>query len=817
MSETLIVAWLPRIANGLNNQETDLYWVERLDEVIDAYRQGQLRIPVYIDDLATWCNWYIPAHPDLQLELQNLMQQGWLHIGCWYAAPAWFFASGETLVRNLLLARAAHNQVGASKAICLLLNTIPIVQIPQIMHGFSYHRALTHPSHLGETVTTHTAIQLEQWRGAANTTLAIAHLHTWPWPISSLTPHKDAACIQLINLAHPQGLDNAIKASSSIKSTLIRKHTRMDSLTNQWDWPTADDALPLTLPECKSHYASAQPACQRILYEAEQLLQYWAEPWATAAWIFGKRYPDFYIDHAWQQVLLCQQLIASSSYNSNQYTLAPAQQAHDLAKAVANRSIASLVNRSMGENATNTNQEASPQGNALWVVNPLGMPCHEVITFNLSLPAEVEYFKLLDANNRSLPYQLHTNGSKGNNSTVSFPVELPATGYHHLRIMPTDNRPYFLGESIAAGNILENRFLRVSVKSNGALRIEDKRSGYVYGNCNVFEDGGDIGTLACYQPPEQDKLITTHTTQAQLTIVENGMFVGTIQVKNTLNLPAGLHPQGCKRDEHLVSCELTSYITLRQHTTRVEVQTIVQTSATNHRLRALFCAGIPRAVYHVAQPFATIANTPHDLPRTTESGIYPMLGFVDISNTHYGLAIATPGLYEYEIKPTPASTIALTLYRSVTRQQQGATPEQFDFSYALIPHTGSWEQALPSALPFSTPPRVFTAADLRLLKNGSADTSAEFSLVQVGPLPIVLSSVKRSEDGNWLVIRAYNPSQHGLDGEIHLGLDNIKEIRLATLDETPGASLSVDNNSKISLFFAPQQIHTLLVRPTIHS
>jgi alpha-mannosidase len=204
----------------------------------------------------------------------------------------------------------------------------------------------------------------------------------------------------------------------------------------------------------------------------------------------------------------------------------------------------------------------------------------------------------------------------------------------------------------------------------------------------------------------------------------------------------------------------------------------------------------------VAQP------RPGDVAEWAEEpvNVHPQKRFVDLSNGEIGLGILNRGLPEYEVVQsgpgleTGQTAVALTLLRCVEWLSRGDlstrrghagpmehTPEaqcagHHEFDYALVPHTGdrTAEEALVfrEAQAFNTP--VTTRAVVTEPHPGVL--LARSALVAVEPRELVVSAVKRSNNGQGLVLRIYNPLDHEVEANISLGIA-FKQAYMANLLE----------------------------------
>jgi alpha-mannosidase len=194
----------------------------------------------------------------------------------------------------------------------------------------------------------------------------------------------------------------------------------------------------------------------------------------------------------------------------------------------------------------------------------------------------------------------------------------------------------------------------------------------------------------------------------------------------------------------------------------------------DHRLRVHFPTGIHATRAWADSAFDVLSRpvgVPLSQPDWKEQPVasWPLQHFVDVYDEDGGLMVATDGLPEYEVEQLERGcVIAITLLRCVgwlsrgdlfTRQGNAgpavATPGaqclgEHRFRYSLIPHRGSWENALKEAHGFASPMRAQVAW-------GCAPKSGTGSLVSVQPETVIVSAMKRPESGEGLLVRLYNP------------------------------------------------------------
>jgi alpha-mannosidase len=90
-----------------------------------------------------------------------------------------------------------------------------------------------------------------------------------------------------------------------------------------------------------------------------------------------------------------------------------------------------------------------------------------------------------------------------------------------------------------------------------------------------------------------------------------------------------------------------------------------------------------------------------------------------------------------------------------------------EFDYALVPHSGDWEadeaRVLREAQAFNTPVRAAVA----LQHEGQLASQA--ALIEVEPRELVVSAIKRSNNGQGLIVRVYNPLSHAVEARLKPG------------------------------------------------
>lgn len=427
--------------------------------------------------------------------------------------------------------------------------------------------------------------------------------------------------------------------------------------------------------------------------------------------------------------------------------------------------------------------------------------------------------------------------------------KLPACGYTVICLVGKEGSlpAQKLQTQTQAPQAISTSFYTISFNLNGSINVEDKANGIVYKNLNTFEDGADDGDEYDWAPLPKDVAHLTTNLQAEYTInTKNAIFT---EVQAKLDFPVPFELLGDvdsvrTRSEQKVSLNITTTYRIYANSPRIEVNTKVMNKAKGHRLRTLFPSNMETRFSYADDHFQvlkrTIALPPDQGWYQDMQGIYHQDTFVDLHNDQRGLAVLNRGLCEFEIISTPpqiepkSHSIALTLFRSVAWMSQRGhlgrksglngpnlqTPgaqlmnQQFEFEYAILPHTGSWENGhiYTEAHSYNSPPRIFSEKQqLRNVKL-TQKIPQTLSLVEITNPNVVFSSFKRSDrifgakDG--AICRIFNPSETSQTTEIKFGFP-VKAVAKTNLLEQDEEKLVVTQNHSIQITIPPFKITTL--------
>ncbi|MBI2865469.1 MAG: hypothetical protein HYX94_13020 [Chloroflexi bacterium] len=403
--------------------------------------------------------------------------------------------------------------------------------------------------------------------------------------------------------------------------------------------------------------------------------------------------------------------------------------------------------------------------------------------------------------------------------------DVPPFGYRTYQLAPS-GRPMIEDTSPWLDRI-ENEYLAVEVdRESGTLTVWNKETGEVWEGLNQFVDGGDCGDEYNYAAPVWDSLVEMPANPPKIDLVEFGPARSTLRISLTYGLPKELTPTRRSRYyEKKVKTPITCYVSLSAGVKRVDVRTIVENRARDHRLRVHFPTGVEAESSYAEGHFGVVerpASAPTGEPDWAEDpvGTHPQKRFVDVNDGSRGLTIANLGLPEYEMLSADGqSAIALTLLRCVgwlsrddLKARRGhagpglETPGSqcigtHEFEYSIIPHESTWQSSFASAHRFCHRLRAMTTD----CHQGQLASFGSF--LEVSPPELVVSAIKLPEEGDGLIVRLYNITRQPIEGTIKLRWP-FARAELVDLEEKAKSLLAVDADH-MDLTFGPAEMATL--------
>jgi len=545
--------------------------------------------------------------------------------------------------------------------------------------------------------------------------------------------------------------------------------------------------LPLpTVHDELQHHASG-------CYAAHSAIKYWnrraewalltAEKWAAiAARTAALPYPTAEFARAWQGVLFNQfhDILAGTSIES---AYVDARNLHGEALTIADRALNAATLALCQRMAIPQEEGSTP----IVVFNPHAWP--------VSVKVETEFARLTDRHGladdtgRAIPWQrVQSESVTSGRSRLAFVADLPALGYRVYRAHATDAAPQ-PSSIVATDTTLENEYLRLTFDPDtGYLTsLYDKRHaeemlirpGAVP---TVLRDESDTWSHNVFS--FRDEIGRFRATSVRL--VAHGPVESTIRVIGEYGRSRLVQDFALRPGSAIV--DVTAMVDWREHFRALKLRFPINVHF--HRVTSEI-------------PYGSIE-------RDADGKEEPGGSWLDISgagrqtNTLLGFSLLNDGKYSYDVD---VRDLGLTILRSPIHAHHVPTVPQPEteytfidqgvqrFRYALYPHADGWEAArtVQRAAELNSPPVVVVAT-------GHPDGTLPLrdSFASASPGTIVIAALKEAEDGDALIVRAYESARTATRATIAL----------------PGWGRT------IAASFGPAEIKTFLVprdasRPTV--
>lgn len=579
--------------------------------------------------------------------------------------------------------------------------------------------------------------------------------------------------------------------------------------------------------------------------KAETELIYLAEPSATIASLLGWNYPYINLFQAWKALL--------QNHSHDSICGAAVDQAHkDMlyrfshVQTVA-REITRLAFQNIWQNIDFTVFDYNDI--TLTIFNNLPHKRKEVITAIVDLPKDrdIKYFDLIDLNGNKIPYEklygediqirvereLDTSIKfNAQRVRIFFDAEIPSFGYTSFAlrkrgpVYEANPKPGYNRNLIALPDgVLENEYLKVTINPNGVLTVTDKINLVTYNNFHFFTDNGETGNAHLTRTPLRDFTVTSLGCNARITLTLNTLFQATFKVELDMKIPREATFDGKDRVKEIISLPITYWLTLKKDSKSIEFRTKVINNSRDHKLRVLFPTDIDTDFSYSESPFMIEKRT--ILRKDTKDNneeyfpYQPMQNFACITDERRGITFFSEGLREFEVIDDDKRTLAVTLiraHRTYMTANEIMMPEELEkykgshqiqemeYNYTLYFHNGNWEkgEVLKQAYLHKVPVRIMQG-----VKN-KGTLPPEHSFFEIMPEnKVVLSALKKSENGKGILLRLWNPYKRPLDIKIKTSF-SFTRARRVTLNEKNKEKLRLDGNT-LELRFKRHEIVSLIL------
>lgn len=809
------VAWLWTLANTRKKCGRTFATALRLMEEFSEYTftQSQPQLYAYARE----------DYPELYARIKERVAEGrWEPTGGMWVEPDCNVTGGESLIRQALFGnRFFQKEFGITTRVLWLPDTFGFpAQLPQIMKGCGLEHFLT--TKMTWNQFNKMPADTFRWRGLDGTEV-LAHFVT---DINSPLEPKNVRALwdnyksKTVNseVLTTYGFGDGGGGPTRHMIEAGRRYANLAGLprfqfgkaeafydrlkARVWDDPLLTTWVGELYLEYHRGTYTSQARVKRdnrrseVLYHNTELFS------ALASVELGAAYPQARINAGWERLLLNQfhDILPGSSI-----TPVYEEAARDYAEAFR-----------IGEGALNAaldaiagQIDARRDGIALFnptdTVRPADVARVAVPSDLVRAYGEVEF---ADANGAPLPSQLAAVSPGGPDGAHAYWVTVPdvgAMGYTMITVGKAGGPPE--GTTVrAAGNVLENDFVRVTFDAAGEivslvhkLSNEDDDSvterevvaaGQTANALVLFEDkplkydAWDIDLFYQSKPYPLREIGTVE----RIEVIENGPVRAGIEIRR-----------------RFLKSSLTQRVFLYAHSPRLDFETEVDWQERQMLLKAAFPVAVraARATYDIqfgAVERPTHRNTPWDWARFEVCGHK----WADLSEGDYGVSLLNDSKYGHDIHD---NVLRLTLLKGAVAPDPTADLGNHQFTYALLPHDGDWRMETVDeayALNYPLLSRFVQAG-------GGGGLPTRYQFASVDDTRVIIETVKKAEEGDGIVIRLYDAMNTRGTATLTLGFEIAEAFAVNLVEEDPTPIPHTHN--AITFDYTPFAIKTFLVRP----
>lgn len=547
-------------------------------------------------------------------------------------------------------------------------------------------------------------------------------------------------------------------------------------------------------------YTSQAIQKSNIRQSEEWLLN--AEKYSSLAWLGGASYPGSQLTEAWKKIAFNEfHDVAAGTAIAPVYR--DAQKDFDAAHWTTNEASGNALK----ELNSHVNTASHP-GVPIIVWNPLSWKRTDIVNASVQMPhAEPNGISVLDDDNQPVLMQVLSKDEETNTYLLLKPKNVPSVGYTVLHAVSGQRK--IDSDLSLHGTTMENLLVRVVLdpKTGCITSLYQKVAQFksiVPGECGnmlqAFVDNARSMTEANLDSirvedawnidKDYDKQGTNLTMLTSIQTVERGPLREVIRVARSWS-----------------KSRFVQDITLYAGVARVDVVNDVDWHETHVLLKASFplSATSPVATYEI--PYGSIER-PTTRNNNIEAARFEVsaLRWADLGNNRHGLSLINDSKYGYDAK---GNVLRLSLLRAPLYPDPNSDRGRQQFSYSLYPHAGSWKQADTVLRAYEFNYKLLTSQ----IESHQGSLPSTHSLVQVNPHNLVLTALKKSEDGNSLILRFYEWAGKATHAKITVpaGASEAVETNLLEHDVMSSSAQVIIQGDEVGLDVTPFSINTVRI------
>ena len=753
-------------------------WQEAMSVVHSTFRSALDRMNEYPDftftaSSAQFYAWVAATDPAMMQEIRQRVAEGrWDVVGGWWIEPDVNIPNGESLVRQGLYGQRALQQLfgrpaqlGYNPDSFGQTGTLPQILKLQGMRGYVFKRPMALEKNLPG--------DLFWWQGPDGTRVLAYripldsgfedYLPYWVRQFITKLPEPTKDLMIFYGAGDHGGgptkvliqsildMQKQTGAPALLFSTPDRYFDEVSKLNNL---PVVADELQHTSVGCytaESEIKKDNRVTEAALATAEKMA---SMAFAEA----GFDYPQDELRAAWKKVLMMQfHDTISGTALPEEYVVS--RHAYGYAQEVANQAINLAAQKIAWQIPTD-----DPKSEYLVVFNPHAWDATLNVEYDMGWDdwtgREVNS-PLEDEQGKSVRHQwAQATTVYERRGKLVFSAPVPAFGYRQFRLRKSVTVSPPVSAVRATEKGMENEHLRVTFADDGTLSIYDKDNG-----AEVFR-GGKGGARAVVLDDPSDTWsheVRAYTKEvgafggARFRVLENGPMRAVVRVRTSYGASSlavdWILYAGARTLEARVSLDWHEHLKILKFSFPVDVEN-------------------PRPTYEVAYGYKE---------RKAEGDEDPGQRWVDLCGDRagkpYGMAVINDAKYGYSVQD---NDMRISIARGAVFAQHEPAKLEPNGEYIwqdqgeqtlrllLLPHAGTWQDSgvVRQAEEFTAPVPVFYQG----IHRGTRPLSVSFMSVDVPN--VVVSVVKKSEDGDDLIVRCYETAGRGATATLDLGLVN---------------------------------------------
>ncbi len=516
-----------------------------------------------------------------------------------------------------------------------------------------------------------------------------------------------------------------------------------------------------------------------------------AEKWSSLAWLDGHKYPAAEITEDWKKVLFNQfhDLAAGSGIG---VIYKDAQKDYDVVRWSTNEISAGAL-KTIDERI-----DTRGEGIPVVVYNPLGWERSGDVHAQVQMPAPgIANLAVVDPavkGQPGVPIRSSLDEKTGVANLIVHVSSVPALGYKVIRIVPNKR-------GSAAGSTATDRGDSIELSNADLHVVVDKKTGCI---TSLKQSGAEsLAPGAC-----GNELQTFKDTPKEYDAwnIDPGTLDQTPMSLNQ-NANVELVNANTPRPEVRVSInwrnsKFVQVINLKGD--MVDVENDFDWHERHTLLKAAFPLAASSGFATFEIPYGTI-DRPTTRNNSWEKAQFevPAERWADLGDGKHGVSLLNQTKFGYD---AVGDLLRLTLLRGPTWPDPEADQGHHHFHYALYPHAGSWKDAdtMRHGWEYNYPlEAVVTTAH-------AGSLPAQHSYASVSPENVVLTAVKKAEDSDGLIFRAYEWAGKDSTAEFHVPA-GATGATVTNMMETPEGSPLQVTGDVVKLPIHPYEILTIRV------